>query len=83
MNGNENLLKAGELAKHFGILTSTIRYYTNIGLLKADSRSQGGYHLYDFENAKNVIEQITRFKKRRFTLDEIKEKLVISEQVEG
>ena len=70
------LLKAGQLAKHFGILTSTIRYYTNIGLLKADRRSQGGYNLYDYESAKNIIEQINHWKEKRLTLEEIREKLV-------
>ncbi|MFC1517206.1 MerR family DNA-binding transcriptional regulator [Candidatus Margulisiibacteriota bacterium] len=76
-SSNGGLLKAGELAKRFGILTSTIRYYTNIGLLQSDGRSPGGYNLYDFMKAKGALDKIKHLKDKRFTLDEIKEKLFI------
>jgi len=75
-NGAAKLLKAGEVAKRFGMLASTIRYYTALGLLKADAHSQGGYNLYDFDNVKKMIEQIEMLKKKRYTLDEIKKELV-------
>ncbi len=75
-NGATKLLKAGEVAKRFGMLTSTIRYYTSLGLLKADAHSQGGYNLYSYENAKKMLEQIDMLKKKRYTLDEIKRELV-------
>ena len=77
-NNPSKLLKAGELARHFGFLASTIRYYTNIGLLTSDSRSQGGYHLYNFERSKEIIQKINNLKQKRYTLDEIKNKLVVN-----
>jgi DNA-binding transcriptional MerR regulator len=75
-NGDKKLFKAGELAKRFGILASTIRYYTTIGLLKADARSRGGYNLYDLRNAGKILENINDLKKKRWTLEEIKRELV-------
>jgi len=81
-NGRGKLLKAGQLAKYFGLLTSTIRYYTNLGLLQAADRSQGGYHLYDLEETKPVIERINDLKKKRYTLDEIKERLSVNKTQE-
>ena len=75
-NGDKRLLKAGELAKKFGILASTVRYYTTFGLLHSDARSPGGYNLYELSNAQDVLEQINSLKKKRLTLDEIKQELL-------
>ncbi len=41
------LLKVGEIAREARVLTSTIRYYTEIGLLKVKEFTDGGYRLYD------------------------------------
>ena len=81
-NGGGKLLKAGQLAKYFGLLTSTIRYYTNLGLLRSAGRSQGGYHLYDLDETKPIIQRINDLKKKRYTLDEIKEKLSVNKAQE-
>ncbi|GBR73856.1 helix-turn-helix MerR-family like proteins [Candidatus Termititenax aidoneus] len=71
----ESLLKAGELAKLTGMLVSTIRFYTKLGLLSADGYTPGKYNLYAKDKALKRLRQIEEFKQRRFTLEEILEKL--------
>ncbi len=44
------LLKVGEVAREARVLASTIRYYTEIGLLKVRELTEGGYRLYDRED---------------------------------
>lgn len=67
------LLKIGELANHINRLPSTIHFYTQEGLLKPDSFSQGGYRLYDKSKALQRINEIERLQiKKRFTIVEIK-----------
>jgi len=53
------LLKITEMAKRAGVKPSTIRYYTDQGLLKPAKLTPGGHKLYD------VKETITRLKKIR------------------
>lgn len=65
------LLKAGELAKKTGLLVTTIRYYTKLGLLRPAGFTPGKYNLYDEELSFERIKAINVLKKERFTLDEI------------
>jgi len=67
-------LKAGELANRVDIAVTTIRYYTEIGLLPVSGKTPGGYNLYG-EAAIKVIQEIKRLKKKRLTLEEIGDKL--------
>ena len=75
LTADRTLLKAGELAKRAGVLVTTIRYYTKIGLLQSDAVSPGKYNLYDEQNALARLSQIEDLKNRRYTLDEIKQEL--------
>lgn len=77
MTIKSNLLKAGELARQAGVLVTTIRFYTKIGLLIPHSFSPGGYSLYSEDDALAVLKEINNLKRKRFTLDEIKEKLQV------
>jgi len=72
---NRDLLKIGELAKVAGVPLSTVRYYTDIGLLKVSSHTKGGYRLYDREEALSIIRKIKPVVDRRRTLQQIKEDL--------
>lgn len=69
---NEKLLKIGEVAKVTGVPLSTIRYYTDIGLLKVATYTKGGYRLYDKEETINIIKKIKPVVDRRRTLKQIK-----------
>jgi len=72
---DRNLLRIGEIARVAGVPLSTVRYYTDIGLLKVASRTNGGYRLYDREEALSIIRKIKPVVDRRRTLQEIKEDL--------
>lgn len=70
---DSGLIKIGELAKMFSVLSSTINFYTREGLLKADARSQGGYRLYNPEKAIKILKKIDDLQnKKRYTIEEIK-----------
>ena len=75
MNEQERLLKIGELAKSANELVSTIRYWTNEGLIEVKEYSQGGYQLYE----PSMVERIERIRRlqseKRLTIAEIKEQL--------
>ncbi len=75
MTIHSKLLKAGELARQAGVLVTTIRFYTKIGLLEPAAFSPGGYSLYNEDDALLRLKEINNLKRKRFTLDEIKEKL--------
>jgi Fic family protein len=70
----EEFLKIGELARRSGENTSTIRHWTNEGLLSFSEITPAGYQLYAPEMVIR-IQQIHDLKKQRFTLQEIKERL--------
>jgi DNA-binding transcriptional MerR regulator len=69
---DKNLLRIGEIAKVAGVPLSTIRYYTDIGLLKVATYTKGGYRLYDKEETVNIIKKIKPVVDRRRTLKQIK-----------
>lgn len=71
-----NLLKIGELARRISVLPSTIHFYTQEGLLKADAISKGGYRLYDADKAMSRLRKIEGLNsKKRLTISEIKKLL--------
>ena len=68
------LLKIGELAKLVNRRNSTIRHWTEQGLLEVSEVTDTGYQLY----ARHMVERIRlidELKSRRFTLREIREKI--------
>lgn len=69
-----NLLKIGELAKLTSQSTSTIRYWTQKGLLNVASKTDKGYFLYSRGQIEQV-KQILELKAQRYSLDEITGKL--------
>ena len=71
---NDKFMKIGELAKQVGERNSTIRHWTKEGLLSVAEVTAAGYQLYAPEMIERV-KKIHALKKRRFTLQEIKEKL--------
>jgi len=73
------LLKIGEMAREAGVLRSTIRYYTEMGLLLVtETLSPGGYRLYDREQTLARIQQIKSIAEQNRTLENIKEELAKS-----
>ncbi|OOE80293.1 zinc-responsive transcriptional regulator [Salinivibrio sp. PR6] len=73
------LLQIGELAKHCGVSTDTLRFYEKSGLLAPSARSEGGYRLYADEAISQVM-FILRGKEMGLSLDEIHELSDIREE---
>jgi len=66
-----NLLKISEMAQKADVLVSTIRYYTDIGLLKAASTTEGGHRLYEETPTLDRLNKIKRMVSKGLTLPEI------------
>lgn len=71
----KKLVKVGRIAKLAGVSSSTIRYYTEMGLLKAAGLSPGGYRLYEANETLKRMEKIRPEIERRKTLQEIRAEL--------
>jgi len=69
------LLKIGEIAKICGVPKSTIRYYTDMGILKYVARTPGGVRLYPERETRIKMEMIKSLNQRRFKLKDIVERL--------
>lgn len=67
-------LRIGQLAKESGEKVSTLRYWTNMGLLETAGRTSADYTLYSSEILPK-IQRLKELKSLRFTLDEIRRKL--------
>lgn len=72
---NRGWLKIGELAKKLCVPVTTIRYYTEIGLLTVVAETQGGYRLYDQREAEARMDFIRRTNSDRPTLRETRDLL--------
>lgn len=67
----QGLLKIGTIAKLAGLLSSAVRFYTKLGLLKVEAATQGGYWLYDKEKTLKVLTEIKSLIDKGLRLDEI------------
>ena len=61
-------MRIGEFAKSFDVSQSMVRYYINYGLLIPDAKNK--QYLFG-KNCMADMEQIQRFKKMRFSLNDI------------
>ena len=66
------LLKIGEISKEAKILKSTIRYYTEIGLLKVKEVTEGGYRLYDRNDTIERLDMVKEVNNGYLSLTEIR-----------
>jgi Cu(I)-responsive transcriptional regulator len=78
MNGKEQI-SIGHLAKGTGTKVVTVRYYEQIGLLPAPSRTAGNYRTYSNENMRR-LRFIRRCRDLGFTLDQVRDLLRLSSQ---
>ncbi len=69
------LLKSGEIAILVGVLPSTIRYYSRLGLFETSEYTQGEYKLFKKTKTLARWAKIKELKSKRLTLEEIKRKL--------
>ncbi len=69
------LLKVGEIARETRVLTSTIRYYTEIGLLKVREFTEGGYRLYDRDETVERLRMVKVVNEGHLSLAEIRARM--------
>lgn len=72
----EKRMTSGEIAKKAGVSQKAIRLYDEKGLLKPSDYSEGNYRLYDKE-ALLILEKIIALKQVGFSLEEIRENLIV------
>lgn len=72
-------LRIGDLARATNTKVETIRYYEQIGLLPAPSRTGGNFRAYAPEHLAR-LSFIRRARDLGFTLDEVRELLSLSDQ---
>ncbi|GAA3400836.1 MerR family transcriptional regulator [Paenibacillus hodogayensis] len=68
------LYRIGELSRLSEVSSRTIDYYTNLGLIFPEKRSNTNYRLYSDETLAR-LKRIETMKKEKYTLDEIKANL--------
>ncbi|MBA3065960.1 MerR family DNA-binding transcriptional regulator [bacterium] len=68
----KGLMKVGEIAEEAGVMPSTVKFYTEEGLLDVVERTLGGYRLYDREKTVRRIIAIRGMTSRRLSLSELK-----------
>lgn len=65
------LYRIGELARLSAVSPRTIDYYTKLGLIEPEKRSDTNYRLYNDETLKR-LKRIEQMKRDKFTLEEIR-----------
>ena len=61
----------GELADLLKVRPSTVKYYTNLGLLPYEVLGKGKNRLYDVEACKTAFKDINRLKKKGYKMTDI------------
>jgi DNA-binding transcriptional MerR regulator len=74
IRGDRNM-QIGEFAKQAGVSVRAIRYYEELGLMRPEKRSPGGFRLYGPENHKKLA-VINFLKEMGLSLTEIREILL-------
>jgi CheY-like chemotaxis protein len=69
------LLKIGELAEISSVPISTIKYYTDIGLLRVSEYMEGGYRLYNQKECLLRLKRIREMLDKGLSIKEIKENI--------
>ena len=70
------LLKVGEIAREAQVLNSTVRYYTEIGILKVKEMTDGGYRLYDRGETLQRLNLVRQANEGYLSLSDIKARIV-------
>ncbi|MFH1368402.1 MAG: response regulator [Elusimicrobiota bacterium] len=72
---HKNLLKISEIAREAGVLPSTVRYYTDMGLLNVSGETPGGHRLYERDFTLQAISKIQFLSQQGLTMEDIKREL--------
>lgn len=69
------LLKRAELARTTGVRSSTIKYYTEIGILPFSQQGEGLARRYDKDRATHRLKEIRTLKGKGLCMDDIVKRL--------
>lgn len=69
------LVRRGEISTNLNIPTPTVKHYIDMGLFEPASKTERGQYLFDFEEVSKRYEIISKLKKKKLTLEEIKVEL--------
>ncbi len=69
------LLKIGELAEKAGVPISTIKYYTDLGLLRVQDYMTGGFRLYNEKESILRLKRIKEMLDQGYSIRDIKENI--------
>ena len=75
---SERLIRIGELAERTGLSLPTLRHYDETGLLSPSARTSGNFRLYSEADYEKLM-VIRRMKPLGFTVDQMRELLVVVE----
>ncbi|HRY30049.1 MAG TPA: response regulator [Elusimicrobiota bacterium] len=75
MSKEAGLLKISEIAEKGSVLPSTIRHYTDLGLLQYAATTDGGHRLYHEQETLTQLARIKRLAARGLSLPDIKAEL--------
>lgn len=70
---DDTILSIGELAKVSGVRQSTLKYYTEIGILPFTQDGKRLIRKYNKNEALGRLEEIKKLKEKRMTIKEIVE----------
>ena len=70
---NGNILTIGELAEVSGVRLTTLKYYTELGILPFNQDGERLTRKYNKEEALERLEKIKKMKEKRLTIKEIVE----------
>ena len=66
-------VKISDIAQKAQVLPSTIRHYTDLGLIDVTDKTEGGQRLYDEEKTLEKLAKIKHYSSRGYTLTQVKD----------
>jgi len=70
-SNDDNILSIGELAKVSGVRQSTLKFYTEIGILPFSQDGERLIRRYKKDESLKRLDEIMKLKERRMTIKEI------------
>ncbi|MBI4370641.1 MAG: response regulator [Elusimicrobia bacterium] len=80
MQHDSAFIKISELARRASVMASTIRYYTDLGILKVAMETEGGHRLYDGGSSLRRIRMVHAQTSQGRTLEQAREEIARREQ---
>ena len=71
------LIRRGKLATMLKVPWPTVKYYQEIGLFQVAGLTPNGQNLFNLDETRNTYSLIKSLKKRRLTIEEIKNRIII------